>query len=52
MRRRLLSAVWAFVFTFGMLWLIDRVTPVKLTQRARTGLDREELGEEAYTAGL
>ena len=24
----LLSSVWAFVFTLGMLWLINRVTPV------------------------
>src|SRR4029077_7705050 len=25
----LFSSVWAFVFTLGMLWLIDRVVPVK-----------------------
>src|SRR5580692_9118470 len=25
-----LSSVWAFAFTYGMLWLIDRVTPVKV----------------------
>ena len=23
--------VWAFVFTFGMLWLIDRVTTVHVS---------------------
>ena len=27
------SSVWAFAFTYGMLWLIDRVTPVKVTER-------------------
>src|SRR5207237_9367960 len=27
-----LSSVWAFGFTYGMLWLIDRVTPVKVAQ--------------------
>src|SRR5207253_9129081 len=25
-----LSSVWAFVFTYAMLWLIDLVTPVKV----------------------
>ena len=35
------SSVWAFVFTYGMLWLIDRVTPVRVT-RGRGG-DRPRL---------
>jgi Amt family ammonium transporter len=25
-----ISSAWAFIFTYGMLWLIDRVTPVKV----------------------
>src|SRR3954466_9871460 len=25
-----ISTAWAFVFTYGMLWLIDRITPVKV----------------------
>ncbi len=45
----LLSSGWAFVFTFGMLWLIDRVTPVKVgEQTERVGLDAGLHGEEAY----
>lgn len=45
----LLSSVWAFAFTFGMLWLIDRVTPVKVgEQTERVGLDTGLHGEEAY----
>ena len=48
----LFSSVWAFVFTFGMLWLIDRVTPVKVavgTEEA--GLDASLHGEQAYEIG-
>jgi ammonium transporter, Amt family len=26
------SSVWAFTFTYGVLWLIDRVTPVKVVE--------------------
>jgi Amt family ammonium transporter len=45
----LFSSVWAFVFTFGMLWLIDRVTPVKVAEGAEeTGLDSALHGEQAY----
>ena len=29
-----LSSVWAFVFTYAMLWLIDKITPVKVDQQA------------------
>ena len=44
-----LSSVWAFAFTYGMLWLIDRVTPVKVEQAAEeTGLDAALHGETAY----
>lgn len=47
------SGVWAFVFTYGMLWLIDRVTPVKIDEKTQqTGLDASLHGEEAYTQGL
>jgi len=48
-----ISSVWAFAFTYGMLWLIDRVTPVKVQERVEeTGLDLGLHGESAYTAGL
>jgi len=44
-----LSSVWAFAFTYGMLWLIDRVTPVKVEPAAEeSGLDAALHGETAY----
>ena len=44
-----LSSVWAFAFTYGMLWLIDRVTPVKVEESAQeSGLDAALHGETAY----
>jgi Amt family ammonium transporter len=46
----LISSVYAFVFTYGMLWLINKVTPVRLTlEEETTGLDTVLHGEEAYT---
>ena len=45
----LLSSVWAFGFTFGMLWLIDRVTTVRVTGATEEiGLDEGLHGERAY----
>jgi len=44
-----ISSVWAFAFTYGMLWLIDRVTPVKVEQAVEEkGLDAALHGETAY----
>ncbi len=44
-----ISSVWAFGFTYAMLWLIDKVTPVKVHQTAEeTGLDSALHGETAY----
>ena len=49
----LVSATWAFAFTYAMLWLIDRVTPARVDARAQaSGLDAELHGEEAYPQGL
>jgi Amt family ammonium transporter len=43
------SSVWAFAFTYGMLWLIDKMTPVKVDQAAEeSGLDAALHGETAY----
>jgi len=43
------SSAWAFAFTYGMLWLIDRVTPVKVDAAAEEGgLDAALHGETAY----
>jgi Amt family ammonium transporter len=48
-----ISSVWAFAFTYGMLWLIDRITPVRVDATAEEkGLDAELHGEEAYPQGL
>jgi len=45
----LLSSVWAFVFTYGMLWLIDRVTVVNVDETGEeAGLDSSIHGEVAY----
>jgi Amt family ammonium transporter len=44
-----LSSVWAFGFTYGMLWLIDKITPVKVDRAAEeSGLDTALHGETAY----
>lgn len=44
-----ISSAWAFCFTYAMLWLIDRVTPVKVDQSAEErGLDLALHGETAY----
>jgi len=43
------SSVWAFAFTLGMLWLIDRVTPVRVEEsHEQAGLDEALHGEQAY----
>ena len=48
-----ISSVWAFGFTYGMLWIIDRITPVRVGATAEEhGLDSELHGEEAYPQGL
>ncbi|MFO0832953.1 MAG: ammonium transporter [Phycisphaerales bacterium] len=45
----LLSSAWAFVFTLGMLWLINFITPVRVTQDDEAaGLDEALHGETAY----
>jgi Amt family ammonium transporter len=49
----LLSSIWAFAFTYGMLWLINRITPAKVDLEAEErGLDVELHGEEAYPLAI
>ena len=44
-----LSSAWAFAFTYGMLWVIDRFTVVKVDQAGEEmGLDATLHGETAY----
>ena len=48
-----ISSIWAFSFTYGMLWLIDRITPVKVAEGVEeSGLDQGLHGETAYTGSL
>jgi Amt family ammonium transporter len=48
-----ISSAWAFIFTYGMLWIIDRITPVKVEEGVEeTGLDMGLHGETAYTDSL
>ena len=45
----LLATVWSFVFTYAMLWLIDRVTTVRVSAETEdAGLDQGLHGEIAY----
>lgn len=44
-----ISSVWAFGFTYGMLWVIDRITPVRVLESDESeGLDSSLHGETAY----
>lgn len=47
-----ICSAWAFLFTYGMLWLISRVTQTKVDPAVQErGLDIELHGEEAYPLG-
>jgi ammonium transporter, Amt family len=43
------SSVWAFGFTWGMLWAINKITPVRVDEaQENDGLDQSLHGEIAY----
>ncbi len=45
----LLVSIYAFLFTYAMLWLINKITPVKVTREIEeNGLDNSFHGEIAY----
>lgn len=44
-----LACVWAFVVTYGMLWGIDKITPVRVSEESERNLDEALHGESAYT---
>ena len=45
----LFSSIWAFGFTLGMLWVIERITPVRVQDaQEQMGLDEALHGEVAY----
>jgi Amt family ammonium transporter len=49
----IICSAWAFIFTYGMLWLINLVTPTRVDAQAQErGLDIELHGEEAYPLGV
>lgn len=44
-----ISSIYAFAFTYGMLWVINLFVPVRLTKEEETkGLDAVLHGEDAY----
>ena len=44
----LISSVYALVFTYVMLWIIDKVSTVRTTEAEETTLDESLHGETAY----
>ncbi len=42
------SSLYAFGFTWGMLWLINKFTPVRTTEQMESTLDESLHGEQAY----
>jgi len=42
------TGIYAFVFTWVMLWLINKVTPVRISAEEEQGLDEALHGEVAY----
>jgi ammonium transporter, Amt family len=40
--------IYAFVFTYAMLWMINKITPVRISEKDELGLDEALHGEEAY----
>jgi Amt family ammonium transporter len=44
----LASSVYAFVFTYGMLWIINKITPVRTSEIEEGQLDASLHGESAY----
>jgi len=45
----LISSIYAFAFTYVMLWIINKITPVKVTaEEEQLGLDTTLHGETAY----
>jgi Amt family ammonium transporter len=48
-----IASAYGFGFTYAMLWLINKVTPVRVTEeQERRGLDIALHGEQAYDEGV
>ncbi len=48
----LISSTYAFIFTYGMLWVINKITMVKTTESEEMELDVSLHGETAYEAEI
>jgi Amt family ammonium transporter len=49
----LMSSIWAFVSTLGMLWIINKITVVRVSETEEAaGLDDALHGEQAYAGGV
>ncbi len=47
------ASIYAFIFTYGMLWLINKITPVRVPEHVEdAGLDEGLHGETAYDEGV
>ena len=44
----LIASAYAFIFTYVMLYIIDRFTPVRLTEKEEESVDEALHGESAY----
>ncbi len=42
------AGLYAFVFTYAMLWVINKITPVRISEKDEMGLDEALHGEQAY----
>jgi Amt family ammonium transporter len=46
-----IAAAWAFIFTYIMFWIINKITPVKVSEKDELILDEALHGEIAYSEG-
>ena len=44
----LFASLYAFIFTYVMLFIIDKFTPIRLTEKEEESVDEALLGESAY----
>jgi Amt family ammonium transporter len=42
------ASAYAFIFTYAMLWIIDKFTPIRLTEKEEESVDEALHGESAY----
>ena len=47
-----IASAYAFVFTYGMLWIINKITVVRVDEKVElAGIDAAIHGEQAYDEG-